>query len=245
MSTEYTRVLPIAGTYNVRDLGGYAAAHGETRWRRMLRADSLHRVDQQGIAALLDAGVTTVIDLRQADELAHQPNPLAKVPAVAYHNVSLFEGLAPDVMGPTDVLFELYKMALRDRQPVLARVLRLIADAPAGTVLFHCTAGKDRTGIVAALLLGMGGASREIIVQDYSLTAALIAPMVADMTAGAVARGVDPATFARVLASDPETMVATIDFIETEFGSLAAYLDGMGLETETIARLRNRLVGEA
>jgi len=245
MQPEQTRHLPIAGTYNIRDLGGYATTTGQTQWRRMLRADALHRLDADGIAAVIATGVTTVIDLRHADELAHQPNPLAKAPGVAYHNVPLFDGLAPNIMGEGDVLLALYKMALVERQSTLAKVLRIIANAPPGAVLFHCTAGKDRTGLVALLLLAIAGVEAGLIVEDYSLTAALIAPMVEEMTAGAVARGADPAGFARLLASDPETMTATIAFIEEEFGSMPAYLASLGLDAETIEDLRNRLVGEA
>ena len=244
MQTEPTRLLPIAGTYNVRDLGGYASAHGQTQWRRMLRADGLHRIDQAGMDALIAEGLTTVIDLRHAEELAHQPNPLSLNPAVAYHNVSLFDGLAPDMMGAEDVLLELYKLPLVNRQSALAQVLRIIADAPPGAVLYHCTAGKDRTGVVSALLLAIAGVEAALIVEDYSPTAALIAPMVEEITAGAVARGADPSVFARVLASDPETMELTIAFIIAEFGTMEAYLEQIGLDAETIQRLRNRLVGE-
>ncbi|MCR6673978.1 MAG: tyrosine-protein phosphatase [Devosia ginsengisoli] len=127
----------------------------------------------------------------------------------------------------------------------LAQVLRIIADAPPGAVLFHCTAGKDRTGIVAALLLGIAGVEAALIVEDYALTARLIAPIVADITAGAVARGADPASFQRLLASEPATMAAaTLAFITAEFGSIAAYIERIGLTPITIERLRNRLVGE-
>jgi protein-tyrosine phosphatase len=111
-------------------------------------------------------------------------------------------------------------------------------------VLFHCTAGKDRTGIVAALLLGMAGVEAGLIVEDYALTADLIAPIVADITAGAVARGADPASFQRLLASEPATMAATLAFIQAEFGSIAAYVERIGLDQVTFERLRNRLLGE-
>ena len=244
MHAAPSRHLPINGTFNVRDLGGYAAGAGETRWRRLLRADALHRMDDAGVAEMLAAGVTTVIDLRHGDELIHQPNPFQGHAQVRYHNVSLLEGLAPDLMSEGDVLLELYKLALLQRQPALAEVLRIIADAPPGAVLFHCTAGKDRTGIVAALLLAIAGVEVALIVEDYTLTASMIAPIVADITAGAVARGADPAGFARLLSSEPATMVATLAFIEAEFGSVALYLHHIGLDERTIERLRHRLLGE-
>jgi protein-tyrosine phosphatase len=238
------RHLPIKGTYNVRDLGGYGTASGATQYRRLLRADALHKLDDDGIAILVGEGVTTVIDLRHGDELAHQPNPFATHDTVRYHNVSLLDGLAPSLMSEGDLLLELYQLALKQRQAAIAEVLTLIADAPAGAVLFHCTAGKDRTGIIAALLLGVVGVEAQDIVEDYSQTAALIAPIVAEITAGAVARGADPQSFKRLLASEPETMVATLAFIEAEYGSVPAYLAQIGLSEATIAKLRNRLMGE-
>lgn len=244
MQPAPTRHLPIKGTYNVRDLGGYATSGGQTRWRRLLRADALHRLDEEGVETMLASGVTTVIDLRHGDELTHQPNPFNGHTTVIYHNISLLDGLAPAQMDEGDVLLELYKLALMQRQPTLAQVLRIIADAPPGAVLFHCTAGKDRTGIVAALLLGIAGVEPALIVEDYALTARLIAPIVADITAGAVARGADPASFQRLLASEPATMAATLAFITAEFGSIAAYIERIGLTPNTIERLRNRLVGE-
>lgn len=239
-----TRHLLVSGTYNVRDLGGYATATGPTRFRRLLRADALHRLDRAGIATLTDTGVTTVIDLRHADELAHQPNPFATHEAVSYHNVSLLDGLAPSMMSDGDLLLELYQLALTDRQGAIAEVLIVIADAPAGTVLFHCTAGKDRTGIIAALLLGLAGVESADIVDDYAQTADLIAPIVAEITAGAVARGANPESFQRLLASEPATMLATLAFIHAEFGSVPAYLSLIGLDASTITRLRNRLLGD-
>lgn len=244
MQPALTRHLPFKGTYNVRDLGGYAAAGGQTQWRRLLRADALHRLDGDGVEAMVEAGVTTVIDLRHGDELTQQRNPFDGHESVAYHNVSLLDGLAPDLMAEGDLLLELYKLALTQRQSALAQVLRIIADAQPGAVLFHCTAGKDRTGIVAALLLGVAGVEAGLIVEDYAQTAALIAPIVADITAGAVARGADPAAFQRLLASEPQTMVATLAFIETQFGSMANYLHSIGLDETTIEALRNRLLGE-
>ncbi len=245
MQSTPTRHLPIAGTYNIRDLGGYDTAIGPTRWRRILRADALHRLDQTGVATLIETGLATVIDLRHGDELAHQPNPFADHDSVAYHNVSLLDGLAPSLMSNSDLLLELYLLTLQERQGAIAEVLGLIADAPKGAVLFHCTAGKDRTGIIAALLLGLVGVKADDIVDDYAQTAALIAPIVADITAGAVARGADPESFQRLLASEPSTMVATLAFIEAQFGSVPAYLAAIGVHTETISRLHNRLVGEA
>tara|TARA_R110002020_G_scaffold14693_6_gene52161 strand:- start:609 stop:1340 length:732 start_codon:yes stop_codon:yes gene_type:complete len=238
------RRLSIKGTYNMRDLGGYAIAGGETRWGRLLRADALHRIDAEGMQAMVACGIVTVIDLRNGDELIHQPNPFTGHPSVTYHNVALLDGLAPALMREGDVLLDLYRLALTHRQPAIAQVLQIIADAPRGAVLFHCTAGKDRTGIIAALLLSLADVDPRLIVEDYALSEGDLAPIMAEITAGAVARGADPVSFQRLLASAPATMTATLAFIGTEFGSVPAYIRHIGLDDATMARLRNRLLGE-
>jgi len=244
MQNAPSRHLPVDGTFNIRDLGGYAAGDNHTRWRRVLRADGLHRINSAGMDQLIAEGVATVIDLRQPNELVSQPNPFSANTRVAYHNVSLFEQLAPVPKSDTDVLFDLYTTALAQRQEAIAEVLTIIADAPDGAVLFHCTAGKDRTGIISALLLAVAGVEAALIVEDYALTGNLIAPMVEQIIADATARGADEASFRRLLASDPATMAATIDHIEATYGSASMYLETIGLAPTSIDRLRNRLLGD-
>ncbi|ODT74110.1 tyrosine-protein phosphatase [Devosia salina] len=244
MNATFTRHLPVKGTFNVRDLGGYGTPAGETRWRRILRADGLHRLDAEGMDALVEAGVATVIDLRHPGELATQPNPFHANPAVRYHNVSLFESLAPTPKPGQDLLLELYILALETRQAAIAEVLTIIADAPQGTVLYHCTAGKDRTGIVSALLLAIANVEAGLIVDDYALTAEMIAPMIEEMTAHAAAQGANVDHFRPLLASEPSTMIETIAYIEKNHGSAVTYLEKIGLSADTIDRLRHRLMGD-
>jgi protein-tyrosine phosphatase len=240
----FNRHLPIKGTYNIRDLGGYDTPAGGTRWRRILRADGLHRLDADGVEALVAEGVTTVVDLRHPGELAQQPNPFAQAENVAYHNVSLFEDLSPTPKPGEDVLLALYIQALDTRQAAIADILGIIADAPTGTVLFHCTAGKDRTGIISALLLGLAGVGSDTIVADYALTAEMIAPIIEEIVTNAAARGADVEAFRPLLAAAPATMVATIDYIELGHGSVGAYIERIGVPSTTVERLRTRLTGD-
>jgi len=245
MTSQFKRHLPVQGTYNVRDLGGYPTATGETLWRRVLRSDGLHRLDDAGMDVLVAEGVGTVIDLRHANELETHPNPFGLREGVAYHNVSLFDLLAPAKLEQGDVLLELYKEALEKRQSAIAEVLTIIADAPEGAVLFHCTAGKDRTGIISALMLAVVGVEAAVIVEDYALTGPMIAPMVEEIIADMVARGGSIEQFRPMLATDPATMAATIVYLVESYGSVDDYLAHIGLDTDTVARLRQRLVGEA
>jgi protein-tyrosine phosphatase len=242
MHMKHTRHIPVVGTFNIRDLGGYTGLDGETQWRRVLRADGLHRLDAEGMALLVDEGVTTVIDLRHDRELESQPDPFHAHPAVTYHNVSLFEALIPEPGEKGDVLYDLYIKALNHRPVEIVRVLTMIAEAPEGIVLFHCTAGKDRTGIIAALLLALAGVNADIIVEDYALTGPMIAPMIDDILAHAALHGTDLESFRPLLAADPHTMADTITYIDQHYGSAADYLAKNGLSATTAALLRRRLM---
>ncbi|SMH56388.1 tyrosine-protein phosphatase [Mesorhizobium australicum] len=241
MHAPIERHLAIAGTFNVRDLGGYPVPGGATHWRRILRADGLHRLDGNSIAELKGLGVATVIDLRRDEELETHPNPLRLEPGIDYRQISLFEELAPSAMTAADVLYDLYLQALSSRRDRIVEVLSAIADAPEGIVLFHCTAGKDRTGLIAALLLGLAGVEHDVIVADYALTKERLAPAIEGFVADAVARGVDVEALRPLLACEPETMAATLAHLADRYGSVETYLLDSGLDPATIGRLRARL----
>lgn len=250
MDAQYDRHLPLSGTYNIRDLGGYPAGTAMTQWRRVLRADALHRLDEAGLAALISAGVRTVIDLRHADELESAASPFSTHEAVRYINISLFDRVTPPAPGAegngprTDRLLEIYKRALAERKQAIRDVLAAIADAPEGVVIFHCTAGKDRTGIIAALLLAVSGVDEETILADFALTGKMIAPMIAELVEGARARGADIESFMPLLACEPQTMRALLAHIAEGHAGISAYLETVGLDADTQSRLKRRLLGD-
>ncbi|MCO6187604.1 tyrosine-protein phosphatase [Rhizobium sp. L1K21] len=240
------RHIRIPGTYNIRDLGGYGiVGGGQTQWRRILRADSLHRIDTDGVAALIAEGVRTVIDLRHDRELAEAPGLFCNHPEISYHSISLFEDLAPEPQMASqnggNMLLGLYIAALDKRGEAFRAILETIADAPPGAVLFHCTAGKDRTGLVAALVLAATGVCDNEIVADYAMTGPLIAPMLEELVAAASARGTDVESFRPLLTSDPQTMSAAISHISDAFGGIEAFFDRIALSQDRRQALAQRL----
>ncbi|RMC30191.1 tyrosine-protein phosphatase [Paracoccus alkanivorans] len=244
----YTRHIPLQGSFNLRDLGGYRTAKGQTAWRRYWRADSLHRLGPDAMATLVTIGCSTVIDLRHDTEITARPNPFfTGQSSVSYHHVSLFEGLDPTQPGMADaenVLLALYCAALDKRGEQFAQVLRLMAEAPGG-VLFHCTAGKDRTGMIAAFLLLLAGASRTDIVADYVLTGDYAPAMFAALRAEQEAK--DPLKgfidlSSPLLLSEAGTMEAFLEYLDQLYGGAEAYLLAQGLRAEEIVRLRARLL---
>lgn len=244
------RHLPLDGAFNVRDLGGHRAADGRrTAWRRLWRADSLHALTPAARDALEDAGVRLVVDLRHDHERLAAPAPFDDHPRVRTVHVPLFEGLAPTAAGaagPTDApadLAGLYVRALDRCGDALRHVLELLAEDPGGAALFHCTAGKDRTGLVAMLVLGALGVPDDDIAADYVLTAEHAAPLLARLRAEAAARG--PQALARLdrfLAVDEAALRAALAHLRARHGDVPGYLRAIGLPDAALGRLRARLL---
>lgn len=235
-----TRSIDLPGLSNLRDLGGIAAPGGATRAGRALRSDSPHRLDPAGQADLLGRGLVLTVDLRGAAEAARRPNPFAGTPGVVWHNIPVFDGIVPRA-GAGDILADMYLRALAERGAAFGAVMTAIADAPEGAVLFHCAAGKDRTGIIAALLLSLAGVDRSGIVADYALTAERLAPIRDDLIAGALAEGFTREDFLPLLECAPATMDLVLDGIGARYGSVADYLRQAGVAPGAIARLEARL----
>ena len=243
MLNDYARHLPLPDTHNVRDLGGYVrTSGGMTQWRRLLRGDSLAHLAPTSLDRLLSEHLALVIDLRGPHELLAEPNPFADHDQVGFANIALFDAMSPIAMAeaPFDMAAR-YKDALDRCGPRLAEVLHSIAEAPEGIVLFHCTAGKDRTGIVAALLLMLAGVGEADIVADYALTATLAAPMLDRLRAAAQQRAVDMTHLNLVLASDAATMQAMLAHLHDAHGGILAYCQAIGLSSAELDRLVSRL----
>jgi protein-tyrosine phosphatase len=239
------RVLALEGAHNIRDLGGLETRqNSRTVSGRILRADSLHNLSVGAQMMLLESGLKTVIDLRSPKELERQPNPFANHDEVQYLNVSLFGSLfeSKDANAMMPSLEGIYVSALEMCQPAIRMVLETVASSDS-VVLFHCTAGKDRTGIIAALLLANAKVSDETIAEDFALTEKLAKPMLEHLLEEGVNDGMDRESFATLLTAQASTMHATLGYLEGRFGGVQNYLKtGLGLETQTVELLRSKLL---
>lgn len=247
MSETLKRHIRLQGAFNVRDLGGYAIpGGGTTRWRSLLRADGLQALTEADVATLLDLGLATVIDLRSNVELDRDPSAFARHAAVDYRHIPLFDSLAPvDQMFASSTGFglaERYASAADICGPALGTVATTVAEAGEGIVLFNCTAGKDRTGIVAAMLLSLVGVADEDIVADYALTGIVAAPLMARLRQAAATRGLSETAAATLLGSEPGTMRAFLGYVAGRHGGFATYLSGAGVAAHNLDRLAARLV---
>jgi protein-tyrosine phosphatase len=245
---ERERRLALAGTYNVRDLGGYATTDGRaTRWGVLLRADSLHNLTPEAQEELLAYGVRTVLDLRNDTELEKWPSPFAVSERVCYLTLNLSSNpAAPNpapAAQPTYDLEVIYRRLLDDAQPGLATVLTSLAEPEAMPAVVHCMAGKDRTGVVVALLLATAGVPHEAIADDYALTATFLND---EYRAGARERaatyGFEWEQYQRLLGCPPEYMLRTLAYLDERYGGIEPYLRSIGLSDTQIAALRDALV---
>jgi protein-tyrosine phosphatase len=245
---EWTRRLEWEGCLNARDLGGYATQDGrETRWGTVVRSDSPAALTDGGRAALADYGVRAIVDLRLPAELADDPNPFAEPGdhGIAYTNVSIIDpaaGFPPD----TVTLAENYLWSLERFSGLIAQAVEAVARAPEGAVLIHCAAGKDRTGLISALLLGLAGVPAETIAADYAMTAELLRPREQAWLAGLPPeeRAEREAMVARY-APTAEVMLAVLARLTERFGGVEPYLLAAGVGRDDLDRLRDRLVAPA
>lgn len=234
------RHLKLAGTYNFRDVGGYPThTGGSTRWRTLFRCDSPHRLSEPDRASLIQGGLRTAIDLRQAEELAEAPNVFAASAQVSYRHLPLLNDTSsmPEVL-PT--LVEIYRSILDERGDQVGAVLAAMA-APGGLpAVVNCTAGKDRTGLISALVLGLAGVPEETIVADYALSGACLAGVYLDEARQrAAAQGF---SYDLLVRCDPNFMRATLAHVNQRYGGIEAYVRAIGVGDAEIDRLRRAIV---
>ncbi len=228
---------------NFRDVGGYATADGRrVAYGRLYRSDSLGKLDGADWDRFLALGVRTVVDLRYPWEIERQGR-VREHDGIGYHNVCIEhrpydqEALAADVaVGP--YLAERYAEIAEDGVAELAEALRVVAHEP-GPVVVHCAGGKDRTGQVVALVLGLVGVGEDDIVADYALTGRATAAYLADFRE----RHGRPPRWPGYGQAPPEVMRRFLDHLSARYGSPREYAaTRLGVDDALVAALRDRLL---
>ena len=238
MVTRSSDAARVEGLLNLRDLGGLPLeGGGVTLAGRLLRSDSPHNLDESGGAALWSLGVRTVVDLRTAAELAAHPSPLPDFDGVRVVHAPIF---TDDDQFPRDLVTaaDVYGWWLRELREGVGAAFRAVATAPEPGVLVHCHAGKDRTGVIVALVLRLAGVGVDAIADDYALSGEQLADMLARDRESAVERGMDEVHAERLFTVRREAMVETLEAVEREHGDVTTLLREIGLEEDSIDRLR-------
>ena len=249
------RWLPLQGANNARDLGGLPLrTGGATLPGRLLRSDTLQELTDDDVAHLQGYPLGTVVDLRTPLEAHREGRGRLAAEPIDYVNLPF----VPDsVIVPDDPRHEVvvadrrrldrvehYLDYLRLAGRRVLAALEVLADPAPTAVLFHCAAGKDRTGVLAALTLEVAGVEREAVLQDYVLTNErlhLVGARLARLpTYGAYVSRLR----VQDMAADRSTMEGFLQRLDDEWGGAAGWIIEAGGSTELLNRLRHRLTGQ-
>lgn len=243
---QRARRLEWEGCLNARDLGGYPTASGqETLWGAIIRSDTLSELTEVGRAALIDHGVRSIVDLRMPSEITQHPNPFSEPGShgIAYTNVSFLDPADP--FRDVERLPDEYKLMLDRYAPAVGAVMTAIAEAPEGGVLVHCMGGKDRTGLVSAILLDLVGVPREMIGADYALTAEYLRSRDEEWLENGPGERAHREKEIEKWTPRAEVMLEVLDHVDRRYGGTEGYLQEAGVSVEDIARLRQKLLPSA
>jgi len=249
LTDDPQRLISLEAVHNFRDLGGYPTSSGKTtRWRTLFRADGLYRLTKGDAQTVVDLGVQTVIDLRTTNELQTRGTfPVNEFPVNFHHlpiiDVTWNDGDTPEIEDVVEFLVWAYREMLDNAAPKFADAINLLGTQEVLPAVFHCAAGKDRTGVLAAFVLSILEVPDEIINADYGKTvdgmrrliewAKVNQPALADAYANM------PPRFA---ASDPRAMAVIISDLKTRHGSVTDYLREIGVDENSISSLRESLL---
>jgi protein tyrosine/serine phosphatase len=241
------RLLHWDACLNVRDLGDFRTRDGHTtRTRALIRADNLCRLTRHGRLALARSGVRTAIDLRDPKELLLEHDPFTRDELAEIDRVDIPQ-LTPEFWRAwqgTMTAHEGDLLTLETCREPIATMFAAIAAARDGGVVVYCHAGKERTGLAAALLLELAGVDRATIAREHTQSDAYLAPLYAAWLEAEP----DPERQQRLrhaLRPQPDQMLLTLDALDELYGGIERYLLESGLEPSTVAAVRERIVEDA
>lgn len=267
------RILEIDGVINFRDLGGYQTQDGRTvSWGKVYRSAQLDRISARGVSEMIALGIKTVIDLRFSEETKRYPTMLQAVPdadILSWHDEfdgekneksdaikrSWQESLeSNDPAQVREAMRVNYPRKLYSHSAIYKKMLLRITEKQTPLV-FHCAAGKDRTGVAAALILSLVGVSREVIIEDYLLTQRATQGLLDSFHAGGAIGPKGNSDFQHKLASYPRELVQPVfdadlsyittlmDYIDEQYGGFSEYaFKILGLDSGDLERLMDRLL---
>lgn len=229
------RTIKLEGAFNVRDLGGLAAKDNKiTKENVFIRADGTHSLTPADVDKLMSIGVRTVIDLRSKGETELAPSRLAGIDGIYYENIPMLDNIhsGNQVTIVQDSLTALYINLLETEKNSYLRIIKLLTDCP-GATLFNCTAGKDRTGVLAMLILSLAEVCEEDILSDYEQSEANLMPLMELQKQYMPKLEVTE----YLLSSKREEMAGAINHLRTLYSSARDYFLSFGTPQQVIDAL--------
>tara|TARA_Y100000588_G_scaffold393754_1_gene511000 strand:+ start:971 stop:1747 length:777 start_codon:yes stop_codon:yes gene_type:complete len=249
MNTQAQRSIGFDGARNFRDLGGIPTAFGETRFGVLYRSDRLSHLSLQDYERLRVLGIETIIDLRSREERERAPNRLPKEmlpsqlqrPFLPRETLSMFNAINTgefDAKASHAAMIRQYQALAVEHTQDYRRIIDDLIEPGATPAIFHCTSGKDRTGMIAAILLLALNAPTSAVTDDYVMTQGRVGKV------DFFNENADGEAIETVMSAKPEYLLAAIDAMESAFGSITIYLrDGIGLTPAKQRRLKELLIG--
>lgn len=248
-----TRRLMTRALYNARDLGGIPTKDGKvTRFGVFVRSEAPVGLPQEDIQYLKDYGVAASMDFRSTGEMKARPSDLRDVmpyyPRPLFNEAAIIGGKKPPM--PKKLSWgEQYVSMAEDSRQWAVDVLHIAAECP-GALLYHCTTGKDRTGLMTCYLLSIAGAERADIAADYSVSQIFLEPVYEKIRNGAMRLGpaLDDSAEKRppmdesFFQTPAAAMLTLIDNLTARYGSVVDYLRSIGVTEETMQRIREKFV---
>lgn len=251
MPDAYSRHLEFDFVHNIRDLGGYRTKNGRSiAWRRLFRSGELLHTTNDEVSLLRDkTGLGAVLDLRSDMEIKQEKVALISGGGIRYHNVPFITGGGSpgsdgDLFERFTNMGEFYLLLLNDKQfgSRVVKALEIIAGAREYPVLFHCTVGKDRTGVLAAMVLGLLGVSDEDIIEDYHLTTSAMPAFLERMKDVPEAQEMLEKLPAYFWEASRESMKFFLSAIYEAHGSIRGYIEAQDVDSALFDRLEAALL---
>lgn len=248
---SHSRHITFESVRNFRDLGGYQTQDGySVVWRRLFRSGDLRRISRSDLTRLREEiGLTSVIDLRSSIEAKEQGIEILSEVGIRYHSVPFItrsgdSNREREMFREFSNMGEVYLSLARDKEfsRRVVEALEIIAEPENHPLVFHCFVGKDRTGILAAIVLSILGVADADIIEDYTLTAPYMEELIKSMNNNPeIAEGVKhlPGYFWKAA---PESMALFLSTLQREYGSVRGYVEAQGAEASLPRRLKRSLL---
>jgi len=254
LENQYPRHIKFDAILNCRDIGGYRTKDGDTvAWRRIFRCGEIHHMTQHDITRLRDElGVTSVIDLRGSRRVEKTGIGPLNEAEIRYHHVPLTvimddttNQIKEQYLDSTfSNMGEIYLYRIRDEDYIrrIIESLEIIAAPENHPLVFHCNAGKDRSGVLAAILLSILGATDRDIIEDYTLTAPHMKAFLDRWDNDPVTEDIHRNLPGYHMLAAPESMDLFLATLRREYGSIADYFYRQGMEPTLVENLKKALL---